>query len=183
MAKLGGFHGDLIAMQAEMKTVARVIEASRVQTTAKKIQAPAPTTVDPDSPELNTPLPSSRRVAKAVTARKPLPPTPQARENVTTRLASETNELLTAAALRQKLKGNRPDTRQDIIEEAVSEWLRRHGYDRRKKELADATDESIESDNQPPATAGIRSGNPDVMADCAAQFPLETLHNSKPDND
>lgn len=46
------------------------------------------------------------------------------RENVTTRLTPKTNELLTEAALRQKLKKRKPDTRQDIIECAVLEWLR-----------------------------------------------------------
>lgn len=46
------------------------------------------------------------------------------RENVTTRLTPKTNELLTEAALRQKLKKRKPDTRQDIIECAVLDWLR-----------------------------------------------------------
>jgi len=49
-------------------------------------------------------------------------------DNVTTRLRRDTNERLTEAALRQKLKKERPNTRQDIIEEALQEWLRRHGY-------------------------------------------------------
>jgi hypothetical protein len=49
-------------------------------------------------------------------------------ENVTTRLRRDTNERLTEAALRQKLKKDRPNTRQDIIEEALQDWLRRQGY-------------------------------------------------------
>lgn len=49
-------------------------------------------------------------------------------ENVTTRLHRSTNELLTEAALRQKLKKLEPDTRQDIVEEALRDWLRKHGY-------------------------------------------------------
>lgn len=49
-------------------------------------------------------------------------------ENVTTRLHRSTNELLTEAALRQKLKKFEPDTRQDIIEEALRDWFRTHGY-------------------------------------------------------
>lgn len=49
-------------------------------------------------------------------------------ENVTARLQRGTNELLTEAALRQKLKKLEPNTRQDIVEEAVREWLRKHDY-------------------------------------------------------
>jgi hypothetical protein len=49
-------------------------------------------------------------------------------ENVTTRLRRDTNERLTEAALRQKLKKDRPNTRQEIIEEALQDWLRRQGY-------------------------------------------------------
>ena len=49
-------------------------------------------------------------------------------ENVTTRLRRDTNELLTEAALRQKLKKEVPATRQDIIEAALQDWFRRHGY-------------------------------------------------------
>ena len=50
------------------------------------------------------------------------------RENVTTRLTRRTNELLTEASLRQKLKKVKPDSRQDIIECAILEWLKRHGF-------------------------------------------------------
>ena len=50
------------------------------------------------------------------------------RENVTTRLTRHTNELLTEASLRQKLKKVKPDSRQDIIEYAILEWLKRHGF-------------------------------------------------------
>jgi hypothetical protein len=49
-------------------------------------------------------------------------------ENVTTRLSRQTNELLTEAALRQKLKKETPSTRQDIVEAALQEWFRKHGY-------------------------------------------------------
>lgn len=49
-------------------------------------------------------------------------------ENVTTRLTRETNELLTEAALRQKLAKRLPDTRQEIIEIAVNEWFIKNGY-------------------------------------------------------
>jgi hypothetical protein len=49
-------------------------------------------------------------------------------ENVTTRLSRETNELLTQASLHQRLKKRAPSTRQDIIEEAVQQWLSANGY-------------------------------------------------------
>ena len=49
-------------------------------------------------------------------------------QNVTTRLRRDTNELLTEAALRQKLKKVSPDSRQDIIEAALELWFRAEGY-------------------------------------------------------
>lgn len=49
-------------------------------------------------------------------------------ENVTTRLRHKTNELLTEAALRQRLKKEQPATRQDIVEAALGDWFRKHGY-------------------------------------------------------
>jgi len=52
--------------------------------------------------------------------------------NVTTRLTAETNDRLTEAALRQRLKKVAPATRQEIMEQAVQEWLVRHGYDERE---------------------------------------------------
>lgn len=49
-------------------------------------------------------------------------------ENVTTRLRRSTNDLLTEAALRQRLKKVVPDSRQSIVEEALRYWFQRHGY-------------------------------------------------------
>lgn len=54
--------------------------------------------------------------------------THQHRVNVTTRLSNHLNESLTEAALRQKLSKQQPDTRQDIIEVAVREWIQRNGH-------------------------------------------------------
>ena len=48
--------------------------------------------------------------------------------NVTTRLSRETNELLTEASLRQRLKRVKPNTRQEVIEVALKEWCERNGY-------------------------------------------------------
>lgn len=48
--------------------------------------------------------------------------------NVTTRLSHRTNELLTEAALRQRLKKKSPASRQDITETALQEWFERNGY-------------------------------------------------------
>ncbi|MBL9162259.1 MAG: hypothetical protein JNL18_05985 [Planctomycetaceae bacterium] len=55
-------------------------------------------------------------------------------ENVTTRLRQKTNELLTEAALRQRLKKETPSTRQDIIEAALGDWFQRYGYGRARED-------------------------------------------------
>ncbi|MDX1964975.1 MAG: hypothetical protein SFX18_17640 [Pirellulales bacterium] len=59
-------------------------------------------------------------------------------ENVTTRLRQRTNKLLTEAALRQRLKKETPATRQDIVEAALGDWFRKHGYLRAREENSDA---------------------------------------------
>jgi len=58
-------------------------------------------------------------------------------ENVTTRLRRTTNELLTEAALRQRLKKESPSTRQDIVEAALGDWFRKHGYHSGQREEGD----------------------------------------------
>src|SRR5436305_1522416 len=48
--------------------------------------------------------------------------------NITTRLSITTNNLLTEAALRQRLKKVSPCTRQAILEAALKAWLHKNGY-------------------------------------------------------
>ena len=57
-----------------------------------------------------------------------VPETERILENVTTRLTRQTNLRLTEASLRQKLAKRSPDSRQDIIEEALLDWLTLNGY-------------------------------------------------------
>lgn len=95
-------------------------------------------TSKPSSPEVASTSQSNENPidskAANVKERQPRPtPRPKADEsvvleNVTTRLHRDTNERLTEAALRQKLKKEEPDTRQGIIEVALREWLKRQQY-------------------------------------------------------
>lgn len=65
-------------------------------------------------------------------------------ENVTTRLRQRTNERLTEAALRQRLKKESPATRQEIVEAALGDWFRKHGYMRGPSEDDQGDDTTIE---------------------------------------
>jgi len=47
---------------------------------------------------------------------------------LTTKLRRKTVHSLRRAYLEQKLNGRTPATQQEIIEEAVAEWLRRNGF-------------------------------------------------------
>lgn len=90
-----------------------------------------PEKVDAAPKVVETPPPS--KVNKPRTTRTRVTSTPALTEqvileNVTTRLRRDTNELLTEAALRQKLKKEDPSTRQDIIEAALQDWFRGQGY-------------------------------------------------------
>jgi hypothetical protein len=47
---------------------------------------------------------------------------------LTTRLQTQTADGLRRAYLERKLRGRRPNTQQEIIEEALQVWLRNEGY-------------------------------------------------------
>jgi hypothetical protein len=140
MNKQSDFENDLATLQdsvtAEVGDVLQALQQKRsaVQTrTAKKeeLQVPlttlAPSELDQLAPPAAAPTPrryrsvSRSRLVPAVEREEPL-------ENVTTRLRHRTNELLTEAALRQRLKKESPATRQDIVEAALGDWFRKHGY-------------------------------------------------------
>lgn len=57
-------------------------------------------------------------------------------KSVTTRLRLETLALLKEACLRQELKKKAPHTGQGIIDEALGDWFRKHGYLRRRDDEA-----------------------------------------------
>jgi hypothetical protein len=58
-------------------------------------------------------------------------------KSVTTRLRLETIEMLKDACLRQELKRKSPHTGQGIIDEALGDWFRKHGYGRTRDSAAD----------------------------------------------
>ena len=89
----------------------------------KKVNTATPNSDSPPGPKTNKP-----RVAKTRSKPEPVLADQVLLENVTTRLPRETNELLTEAALRQKLKKTEPSTRQAIVEAALQDWFRRNGY-------------------------------------------------------
>ena len=56
---------------------------------------------------------------------------PQSRQTLvplTTRIGPQTAESLRRAYLQQKLSGRLPDTQQEIVEAALRQWLRDHGF-------------------------------------------------------
>lgn len=132
-------------MQDEMKNVARIIEATRVTPSLKTIEVEVKAKTERASAIL--PKPRSQRFPPTIPTAsiEPSGMALRTRENVTTRLTSETNARLTEAALHQKLKRTHPDTRQDIIEDAVIDWFKKHGYDRRKKPVAASKSELSEA--------------------------------------
>lgn len=133
MAKKSNFAGELAAISATVeKDVGRVVSLLREEPRGVGDDA-EPTR----SPESKVSQQSAGAPHDEVDAHsRPVPGTrvkymndgQVVLENVTTRLTRETNQLLTEAALRQKLAKRKPDTRQDITEEAVRDWLTRLGY-------------------------------------------------------
>lgn len=135
MNKAPGFTSDLVAMQDEMKAVAEILEATK-RTPSTKVLDLGPTSLSASaSPTVKPAVKTASQASRRRPVQAVLPAalsSSSARKNVTTRLSPETDQLLTEAALRQKLKHASPNTRQDIIEIAVGEWLKRHGYSRSK---------------------------------------------------
>ena len=93
--------------------------------------------------------PVDRKVEEAfVFANKPTPtpeepphaPAPEAGEGkgkaanaagrvpLTTRIRTDLGNALKRASLQRQLEGKEPNTVQDILEEALEPWLRKHGY-------------------------------------------------------
>lgn len=145
MNKQPDFGSDLAALNENVTAaVGDVLEALQQNREAKRSdvikkaeeKAVEPTSsadqpVASESPAVSAPrrhrMASRSRLTLAIERDEPL-------ENVTTRLRQQTNELLTEAALRQRLKKQSPATRQDIIEAALGDWFRKHGYARGRDE-------------------------------------------------
>jgi hypothetical protein len=119
-----GFAGELRGIQGEVDShVTTILELAKQ---GEKT---------PTAPAANSASPIGHAISEASRTdhgnpRENRPQVPRTLlQNVTTRLTSQTNDLLTEAALRQRLKKTTPATRQEIMEQAVHEWLVRHGYD------------------------------------------------------
>jgi hypothetical protein len=123
--KLPSFAEDLRAIQGEVEAdVGTILEL------AKHRRMPEASVPQPTEEEFQ-PKQAGRRSIRPRGGQRPKAadePQPQLLQNVTTRLSHATNMLLTEAALRQRLNKALPATRQDIIEEAVRDWLQQHGY-------------------------------------------------------
>ena len=118
--------GDVLQALEEKRTASRpTIVRKKEEPAAEPPQVTADKATAPEQPSASSPRrqrSSSRsRLAVSVEHDEPV-------ENVTTRLRRKTNELLTEAALRQRLKKEHPATRQDIVEAALTDWFRKHGY-------------------------------------------------------
>jgi hypothetical protein len=143
MAKPKDFTDDLTALNTTVRgEVDTLLKLVREKQSKDKARAEAvvsemagassrseTTTIAADSEVVTPASRKVRRSAARVTFTPELHET-AILETVTTRLHRDTNELLTETALRQKLKKESPSTRQDIIEVALRDWFRKHGYRR-----------------------------------------------------
>ena len=123
--------GDVLQALRQNKIAGRKVVAIKGGSMGNEQQI---ATADAPSVESSDEVPSSDQSRRPRTTARPrakqVLDEHVALENVTTRLRRETNELLTEAALRQRLKKETPATRQDIVENALQDWLHKHGYSR-----------------------------------------------------
>ena len=122
------FTDDLKGIQDDVvKDVGNILElahAARRESPARE-NAASSAPPEPASRQGQSSRPKNPRPDQAPVANQP-----SALVNVTTRLSHQTNELLTEAALRQRLKKISPASRQDIMEVAIQEWCQKNGYSR-----------------------------------------------------
>jgi len=141
MNKQVDFGHDLAALQenvnASVGDVLEALQQKRVVKRPEPVATPEEKAVEPtasgEEPASSMPSVANQPRRQRTPSRSRLTPTierDEPLENVTTRLRQPTNELLTEAALRQRLKKETPSTRQDIIETALHDWFRKHGYAR-----------------------------------------------------
>lgn len=124
--------GDVLQVLQEKRSVSRpaIMKESDARPAEPTANTENPSALEA-SPVSNPPRrqrsATRSRLATTIEQDEPL-------ENITTRLRQKTNELLTEAALRQRLKKESPATRQSIVEAALTDWFRKHGYSRNRDE-------------------------------------------------
>jgi hypothetical protein len=96
--------------------VDRTIEEQFVY--ASKAKPTTPGTAEPPSAPVSTPIEHVAVDNASAGSRLPL----------STRIRSDYAIALKRASLERQLSGVRPSTLQDILEEALEPWLRKHGY-------------------------------------------------------
>jgi hypothetical protein len=126
--KRPSFAEDIQTIQGQVEAdIGTILELAKHQRPTQSANESGPAQVTPNAKYRRHREAQVRRGRQLHATEEPARPLLQ---NVTTRLSHETNSQLTEAALRQRLNKATPATRQDIIEEAVQDWLRHHGYNR-----------------------------------------------------
>ncbi|MEX2167735.1 MAG: hypothetical protein WD851_00365 [Pirellulales bacterium] len=122
------FAEDLSGIQEDVvNDVGKILELAN---STRRESGGAGTLAPSTAPEITIRRPRVRpdHAKKTVPGQAPVVAPRATLVNVTTRLSHQTNELLTEAALRQRLKKISPASRQDIMETAIQEWFERNGY-------------------------------------------------------
>lgn len=134
MDKAKDFAGDLAELKASID-VTDVLTALKESRTASGDKPPAASNPKTEGaarpPRATTPKAVAELPRKAPP--KVVPAATQTFKNVTTKLTPETKEKLRQAAHLQHAYGREPRTEYGIVNQAVEDWLKRHGYSRRCK--------------------------------------------------
>lgn len=119
--------GDVLQALQEKRTASRpAIVKRKDEPAVEPRESTAEAAVTPEQSQV-TNLPRRQRPANRARL-VPKVEREEAQKNVTTKLSLRTDELLTEAALRQRLKKEYPATRQAIVEVALHDWFRKYGY-------------------------------------------------------
>lgn len=134
MDKAKDFAGDLAELKAsiDVTDVLTALKESRTASPAKASTAANLKTEAPARPQRPTTTKTVAELPRRASP-KPLPTAAQSFINVTTKLTPETKAKLRQAALLQAAHGRDPATEYGIVNQAVEDWLKRHGYSRRCK--------------------------------------------------
>jgi len=149
MNKRPDFASDLQELRLDVhENVASILTAARDRSPATgETQSKTPA---PEESSLPTkPKPKPRSHAPRATAKLPEASERRPLQNVSTKLPPETKELLRQAAHFQAAKRLTPDTEQGIINHALCDWFKRHGYSRRLTAVDSSPGETADAAEEP----------------------------------
>lgn len=123
---------DMLQGLAERGQPRKVVEISESSVTKDRLPAAAESSQSESSSGSTSPEPSAKTRSPVQRKTKSSVDEERPKMNFTTRLFTDTKELLEQSKLRQQLQKLTPDDYEDIIDVALHDWFRKMGYAKKR---------------------------------------------------